>query len=183
MLGEEEAWQIGRGAGRGGRGPEPAGRGAPVQGRGAQLFFSKTGGLSVMSTRQLFDFVTSSVIEDTEEFEAQALDDIMLVVEKGVDRLSKLNAQDRKRCLQKEKVYEAVFMSQFLPQSLNQIAEVDIQTMETGEVEETYAEAVAALWEPRCRRCCSSKQRQIAQEKNGSEKCRILQLWLLVCKR
>jgi len=108
-------------------------------------YFRKTGGLSVMSTRQLFEFVTSTVIEDTEEFESQALDEIMLVVETGADRLSKLTAQDQKRCLQKEEVNEAVFMSQFLPRSLNQVAEVDIQKMEMGEVEETYAEAVAAL--------------------------------------
>jgi len=108
-------------------------------------YFRKTGGLRVMSTRQLFEFVTSTVIEDAEEEELAALDEIMEVVESGADRLSRLTVQDQKRCVQKEQMDEAVFMSQFLPRSLNQVAEVDIQKMDMGEVEETYAEAVAAL--------------------------------------
>jgi len=45
----------------------------------------------------------------------------------------------------KEEVDEAVFMNQFLPRSLNQVAEYEIKKMETGDVEETYARAVAAL--------------------------------------
>lgn len=130
-------------------------------------YFRKTGGLSVMTTRQLFEFITSAVIEDTEECESAALDEIMAVVEKGADRLAKLNGQDLKRCLQKETVDEAVFMSQFLPRSLNQIADVDIEKMDRGEVEETYAEAVAALTGNRdVVDAVVKKQREIAKEKN-----------------
>lgn len=128
-------------------------------------YFRKTGGLSVMSTRQLFEFVTSTVIEDTEEYESQALDEIMLVVERGTDRLSKLTVQDQKRRLQKEQVDEAVFMSQFLPRSLNQVADVDIKQMEMGEVEDSYAEAVAALTGNRdVVAAVVQKQRQISLE-------------------
>ena len=62
-------------------------------------YFRKTRGLSVMPTRQLFDFVTSAVIEDTKKYESQALDEIMLVIERGTDWLSKLPVKGQKRCL------------------------------------------------------------------------------------
>jgi len=108
-------------------------------------FFRKSGNLNVMTTRQLFDFVTSTVIEDTEKFECEALDKIMEVGQRDADHFSKLSSKDQKMHLQKEQVDEAVFMSQFLPRSLNQVAELDIQNIATGDIEETYAEAVAAL--------------------------------------
>lgn len=108
-------------------------------------FFRKYGNLSVMTTRQLFEFITSTVIEDTEESESKALDDIVDKVDRQADKLSKATYEEQKKWQQKNDVDEAVFMSQFLPRSLNQVAELDIQMMADGEVEETYANAVAAL--------------------------------------
>jgi len=132
-------------------------------------YFRKTGGLRVMSTRQLFEFVTSTVIEDAEEFELRALDEIMRVVETGADRMAKLTVQDQKRCVQKEQMDEAVFMSQFLPRSLNQVAEVDIHNMDMGDVEETYAEAVAALTGNRdVVEAVLKKQRQKSQKEGNA---------------
>lgn len=108
-------------------------------------FFRKNGNLNVMTTRQLFEFITSTVIEDTEESESQALDDLMNKVDANAEKLSRATVDEQKKWEQKNQVDEAVFMSQFLPRSLNQVAELDIQMMEEGEVEETYAHAVAAL--------------------------------------
>jgi RIO kinase 1 len=108
-------------------------------------FFSKAGNLSPMTTRQLFDFITSTVIDNTEEAESKALDEIIDDVEKKTDELSKANIMEKKAWQQQTDVDEAVFMSQFLPRSLNQVAEQDIRMIEEGEVEETYAYAVAAL--------------------------------------
>ncbi len=108
-------------------------------------FFRKNGNLSVMTTRQLFEFITSTVIEDTEESESKALDDIMEKADRQADILANATIDEKKEWEQKNDVDEAVFMSQFLPRSLNQVAELDIQMMEDGEVEETYAHAVAAL--------------------------------------
>ena len=108
-------------------------------------FFRKNGNLNVMTTRQLFDFITSTVIENTEESESQALDDIIEKVDRHAERLASATIDESKEWEQKNDVDEAVFMSQFLPRSLNQVAEVDIQMMADGEVEETYAHAVAAL--------------------------------------
>ncbi len=108
-------------------------------------FFRKNGNLSVMTTRQLFEFVTSTVIENTDESESQALDEIMEKVGRQAERLENATNDAKKEWEQKNDVDEAVFMSQFLPRSLNQVAELDIQMMEDGEVEETYANAVAAL--------------------------------------
>jgi hypothetical protein len=109
-------------------------------------FFRKTGNLNVMTTRQLFDFITSSLIDNTDErCESDALDDIIRVVQEEADASSASTLEARKRKMQKDEVDEAVFMSQFLPRSLNQVAEVDVQKIAVGDVEETYAEAVAAL--------------------------------------
>mmetsp|Transcript_4801 Transcript_4801/g.9158 ORF Transcript_4801/g.9158 Transcript_4801/m.9158 type:complete len:657 (-) Transcript_4801:29-1999(-) len=108
-------------------------------------FFRKNGNLNVMTTRQLFEFITSTVIEDTEESESRALDDLMKKVDTQTERLANATIDEQKKWEQKNEVDEAVFMSQFLPRSLNQVAELDIQMMEEGEVEETYAHAVAAL--------------------------------------
>jgi RIO kinase 1 len=108
-------------------------------------FFRKNGNLNVMTTRQLFEFITSTVIEDTEESESQALDELINKVDAHAERLARATIDEQKKWEQRNQVDEAVFMSQFLPRSLNQVAELDIQMMEEGEVEETYAHAVAAL--------------------------------------
>jgi len=108
-------------------------------------YFRKNGNLNVMTTRQLFDFITSTVIENTEESESQALDDVIEKVDRHAAKLANASNDDQKKWEQKNDVDEAVFMSQFLPRSLNQVAELDIQMMVDGEVEETYAHAVAAL--------------------------------------
>jgi RIO kinase 1 len=108
-------------------------------------FFEKNGNLNVMSTRQLFEFITSTLIEDTEESESNALDALMEQVDKQMDALAAASISEQKEWKQKMEIDEAVFMSQFLPRSLNQVAEIDIQMMNKGEVEETYAHAVAAL--------------------------------------
>ena len=108
-------------------------------------FFRKSGNLTVMTTRQLFEFITSTVIQNTEESESRALDDIMEQVHGQAEKLARATLDDQKKWEQKVDVDEAVFMSQFLPRSLNQVAELDIQMMEDGDVEETYANAVAAL--------------------------------------
>ena len=108
-------------------------------------FFEKTGNLNVMSTRQLFEFITSTIIEDTEESESNALDNLMEQVDKEMEMMASASISEQKEWKQKMEIDEAVFMSQFLPRSLNQVAEIDIQMMNKGEVEETYAHAVAAL--------------------------------------
>jgi RIO kinase 1 len=66
-------------------------------------------------------------------------------VDETTDRLNLESEQTRREETQREAVNEAVFMSQFLPRSLNQVAEHEIQKLEQGEVEDTYAHAVAAL--------------------------------------
>lgn len=108
-------------------------------------FFRKAGDLEVMSTRQLFDFITSIVFGDTPEAESQALDEIMLDVQANGERLEQESEQIRREEVQQVKVDDAVFMSQFLPRSLNQVAEYDIAQLQQGQAEETYANAVAAL--------------------------------------
>lgn len=108
-------------------------------------FFRKNGNLDVMTTRQLFEFVTSSVIEDTEESESKAMDEIIYKVDRQAEMLAKASLDEQKEWKQKVDVDEAVFMSQFLPRSLNQVAETDIKMMADGDVEETYAKAVASL--------------------------------------
>lgn len=106
-------------------------------------FFRKTGGLDVMTTRQLFEFVTAPLEND--EAESDCLDKIMKHVESTSARLSSTNEDDRRKATQQEAVDEAVFMSQFLPRSLNQVAEHEIRKLAEGDVEDTYAHAVAAL--------------------------------------
>ena len=120
--------------------------------------------LTVMTTRQLFEFVTTPLKDDTEETELQSLDAIMRQVDEkeaaacllseaaddddGASNNSSSDQQRRQRRKQEEQleaVDEAVFMSSFLPRSLNQVAEYDIEKLQAGEVEETYAHAVAAL--------------------------------------
>ena len=108
-------------------------------------YFRKAGGLSTMSTRQLFEFVTSTVFGDTEEEESNALDSIMNHVDDDVNRMAKQTDAVRREEDQRDAVDDAVFMSQFLPRSLNQVAEHEIAMIEDGDVEGSYAHAVAAL--------------------------------------
>lgn len=108
-------------------------------------FFRKNGNLNVMTTRQLFEFVTSSVIEDTPEAESAALDSIMDHVGSSATLLENATVHERRALNQQESVDEAVFMSQFLPRSLNQVADYEVSKIQEGDVEETYALAVAAL--------------------------------------
>ena len=108
-------------------------------------FYKKVGGLSVMTTRQLFEFVTSTIIGNTNEEEYNAMDRIMNHVETTVTNMENATEHERRTQTQQESVEEAVFMSQFLPRSLNQLADYDVGKIEEGDVEETYAHAVAAL--------------------------------------
>lgn len=102
-------------------------------------------GLNVMTTRQLFEFVTDRSVEDTKEAEEKALDEIMTQVQSTQKKLESASNDDRRLAMEKEQVDEAVFMSQFLPRSLNQICDMDIQKIEEGDVEMEYACAVAKL--------------------------------------
>lgn len=106
-------------------------------------FFRKVGRLDVMSVRQLFEFVTTSL--DSEEEEMAALDRYMAQVDSNTEELAQLPELSRRAVQQQEQVDEAVFMSSFLPRSLNQMAEHEIEKLEAGEVEESYANAVATL--------------------------------------
>ncbi|KAL3796572.1 hypothetical protein HJC23_009703 [Cyclotella cryptica] len=108
-------------------------------------FFRKMANLNVMTTRQLFDFVTSTVIEDTPEAESAAIDAVMKCVDSNAMMMENATENERRAQHQQESVDEAVFMSQFLPRSLNQVADYEVGKIEEGDVEETYAQAVAAL--------------------------------------
>jgi len=108
-------------------------------------FFRKNGNLNVMTTRQLFEYVTSTVIDGTPEAESAALDSIMEHVDSSATLLENATEHERRALNQQESVDEAVFMSQFLPRSLNQVADYEVSKIQEGDVEETYALAVAAL--------------------------------------
>jgi RIO kinase 1 len=108
-------------------------------------FFRKVGRLNVMTTRQLFEFITSQLADDLEQTELDSLDAIMQHVDASVALLSNQDKQEQLKAEQQEAVDEAVFMSSFLPRSLNQVAEYEIQKLEKGEVEDTYDQAVASL--------------------------------------
>ena len=107
-------------------------------------FFGKVGKLDVMNTRQLFDFITA-VIEDNEEAEMEYVDKAIKEVQESHKVQSSRSEQERRKNEQQNAVDEAVFMSSFLPRSLNQVADYDVRQIEKGEVEEIYAHAVAAL--------------------------------------
>lgn len=132
-------------------------------------FFHNKGGLSVMTTRQLFDFITSTAFEDSAAAEEKALDDLM-------ERIEKINIHEseskRREYKQQEAVDEAVFMSQFLPRSLNQLAEHEIAKIQEGDVEDTYALAVAALTgnqEVIDAQAAASKKAETIQKTNSNE--------------
>jgi RIO kinase 1 len=108
-------------------------------------YFRKVGRLTVMSTRQLFEFVTMPLEDDSAETEMASLDKMMHFVDDACQVMEKETAQTRRQAQQQELVDEAVFMSSFLPRSLNQVAEYEIQKLQDGEVEDTYAHAVASM--------------------------------------
>ena len=133
-------------------------------------FFRKIGNLNVMTTRQLFEFVTSTLFDDTLEAESEALDEIMEFVDANALRRSGETLQQQKVEKQQEDVDEAVFMSQFLPRSLNQMAEYEIGRIEDGDVEETYAMAVAALTGNKKVVDAMVKKQQLAQQQQQQQK-------------
>merc|ERR1711862_129792 len=70
----------------------------------------------------------------------------ILTVDRQAELLSSYDDEHaRQREIHKMEVEDAVFMSQFLPRSLNQIKDYDIKKILEGDVEETYALAVSAL--------------------------------------
>jgi len=113
--------------------------------RNVNDFFRKNGDLPVMSTRQLFEFVTDVSIGVEEWEEDEALDRIMESVEETTMRLSSVSGVDRSKEEQKEMVNDSVFMNSFIPRSLNQVAEQDLERVRDGHVEDTYAKAIGAL--------------------------------------
>ncbi|KAG7356258.1 serine/threonine protein kinase [Nitzschia inconspicua] len=116
-------------------------------------YFSKVGKLNVMTTRQLFEFITlvnppssdGGITASEEAAEMEQLERIMKDVEESYRQTSSQTEQERREQDQQNSVDEAVFMSSFLPRSLNQMADYDIRQLENGQVEESYAQAVAAL--------------------------------------
>ncbi len=108
-------------------------------------FFRRHGKLDVMTTRMLFEFVTSAAIGDGEGEEMAALDRFMGEVEEARREMDAATDAERRDMAHKEQVSEAVFMSQFLPRSLTQVNEAEIKKMERGEREEDYVRAVAML--------------------------------------
>ena len=131
-------------------------------------YFRKVGRLNVMTTRQLFEFVTAPVGKnssndrknyrsngntaaenavDGEEAEEEwaSLNTIMQHVDRVSTNMENETDQNRRDADQRESVDEAVFMSSFLPRSLNQLADYDIQKLKEGDVEDTYALAVAQM--------------------------------------
>lgn len=122
--------------------------------------------LPVLTTRQLFEFVTTPLSNTTSatsntksnitattpeqqkeelELEMAFLHQLFQQVEEEQTRLARVSEQDRREHVHKEQVEEAVFMSQYLPRSLKQVGEYEMARMEEGLVEESYAKAVTAL--------------------------------------
>ena len=112
-------------------------------------YFSKVGKLNVMTTRQLFEFITTVIPIDgndiidsasyrkkESEAEMKYLEVIMKEVETNFKEMSEKSDQERRENDQQNLVDEAVFMSSFLPRSLNQVADYDIRQIEKGEVKE-----------------------------------------------
>jgi RIO kinase 1 len=95
--------------------------------------------LPVMTTRQLFEFVTCPLGESEE------LDCLDAMMQHIIADKSYTSEQERRQAQQQEQVDEAVFMSSFLPRSLNQVADYEIQQLQQGTVEDSYALAVASL--------------------------------------
>jgi RIO kinase 1 len=121
-------------------------------------FFFKTGKCpAILTTRQLFQFVTTTTsitditycsdegeMPDDSKMEEMYLEQLLKDIEDQMPRTE----EGRRKAKQREEVEEAVFMSQFLPRSLNQMAEYDILKMERGQVEESYASVIASRLVP-----------------------------------
>ena len=129
-------------------------------------YFTKVGKLQTMTTRQLFHFVTTKIEDfavddavatletpsatdgesDVEQIaEIHLLDNMMQQVEQDMKKLSSKSLEKRRVVMQQEAVNEAVFLSSFLPRSLNQMTDFEIEKLHKGDVDETYAQAVAEL--------------------------------------
>jgi RIO kinase 1 len=104
--------------------------------RNVNDFYRKKGGMQTMNTRQLFEFVTSTVIGDTVEAEMGALDKFMETNEAHEETTAEREQRE---------VDDAVFMSQFIPRSLTQVNEAELKRMEKGEREDDYIKMVALL--------------------------------------
>jgi RIO kinase 1 len=120
----------------------------------------KVAQLNVMTTRQLFEYVTQSesIVDGRSESKSDAsqqenefdndwsqLERIMNEVDKQADAVSSMSDKERKDSEQRILVDEAVFMNSFLPRSLNQIQESDVKKLQLGDVENVYAAAVASM--------------------------------------
>lgn len=103
-------------------------------------YFRKVGRLNVLTVRQLFEFATGEV-----EDEEARLDTLMEEVEQQAIQRASQSAEEIQKAEQQESVDEAVFMSSFLPRSLSQVADHDIEQIEKGQAESSYAQAVATL--------------------------------------
>ena len=99
--------------------------------------YFKKQSVCVMMVRQLFEYVTMDLPD-----EESALDSIL---EHVIEATEPLTETERRRQEQQEAVDEAVFMSSFLPRSLYQVAEHEIQKLEDGQAEESLVQAVAAM--------------------------------------
>jgi len=119
-------------------------------------YFRKVGNVVVLTTRQLFEFVVSANEDDDdaqqrksreeiEEEEEIQLSNLMEQVQTSNMDLQKESESTRRDKQRQEDLDEAVFMSQFLPRSLNQVAEVDMDKIERGDVESTVANLVADM--------------------------------------
>jgi RIO kinase 1 len=118
-------------------------------------YFAKIGNLDTLTTRQLFLFVVESATnrathnndnDDVEEQEHALLDKLLQDTQDRMKVFRQLSEEEQRSYKHTEQVEEAVFLSSFLPRSLNQIAEADAVKIEQGQhVEASYAHAIAAL--------------------------------------
>ena len=104
-------------------------------------FFRRAAGLQTMSTKELFEFVTR--VGDGDE--TAALDNMMDTVEKRSLQLENETETGRLKLEREASSAEAVFMSQFIPRSLNQIDEKEQRLMREGEREADFVNAVDEL--------------------------------------
>ena len=110
-------------------------------------YFRKAANLPVLTTRQLFEFVTDDrpILTNDPAAESHRLDELMVEVEELAAMRERLNPDEARHRDAQEQVDDAVFLGSFLPRSLNQVAESDQQRIKDGAVDASYARAVAAL--------------------------------------
>eukprot|EP00980_Cylindrotheca_fusiformis_P030062 scaffold24295_cov122-Cylindrotheca_fusiformis.AAC.1 len=70
-------------------------------------YFSKVGKLNVMTTRQLFEFVTTVLIDEEEDAELKFLERTMHKVEDSYNNRSQQSEQEQRKLIQQESVDEA----------------------------------------------------------------------------